>query len=442
MIARPASAARKGRRLLLALALLAVLVAVIWMVLTIGSPFPPRTVVMATGPAGSGYGEDGVRYQEILRRSGVNLQLVQTKGGVENLAQLRDSRSGVSVAFVESGITNRQESPDLLSLGAIAVEPLWMFFRDQPEGNGSRKLVGKRLSIEPEGSATQVLVRRMLALNGLDETQLVLLDLTPERAAEALLHGEIDGVMMLTSWHSPTVQRLLAADGIVLEGFPRADAYVARFPSLSKVVLPTGVADFAKNIPSTDISLLAVESNLVVRKGLHPATQYLLLEAASEVHGGPGIFHRAGRFPAPEAINLPLSEQASTFYKSGRPFMYRYLPLWLAGLAERLLVVLIPLFAIVFPLVNFVPTVIRYVTERRVFALYGELRIAESQLEGQGPIAAIDDIAASLQDLAIRANRLKVPLGYAQRLFILKNHIALAQQEIERRRGVTPNETT
>ena len=39
------------------------------------------------------------------------------------------------------------------------------------------------------------------------------------------------------------------ADGVVLESYPRADAYVALFPSLYKVVLPTGVADLARNIP-------------------------------------------------------------------------------------------------------------------------------------------------------------------------------------------------
>ena len=72
-------------------------------------------------------------------------------------------------------------------------------------------------------------------------------------------------------------------------------------------MLPTGVADLARNIPPQDVTLLAVETSLVVRKDLHPALQYLLLQAAAEIHGGPDIFNRAGRFPAPEAVNLPLN---------------------------------------------------------------------------------------------------------------------------------------
>ncbi|HSJ76545.1 MAG TPA: TAXI family TRAP transporter solute-binding subunit, partial [Gemmatimonadales bacterium] len=336
---------------------------------------------MATGPPGSAYDELGARYQEVLRRGGIDLQVVRTEGGVENLARLQEPASGVKVGFLESGLTDQKKSPDILSLGTVSLEPLWSFFRGGTRGNGARaKLSGKRISIEPQGSATRVLARRLLALNGIAETSVVLLGLPPEQSARALLQGEIDGAVMLSSWRSPVVRRLLVADGVGLETYPRADAYVALFPSLSKVVLPTGVADLAKNIPSRDVTLLAVETSLVVRKNLHPALQYLLLEAASEIHGGPDIFYKAGRFPAAEAINLPLSTPARTFYQSGLPFVYQVLPLWLAGITQRLLILLIPLFVVVFPAIRFLPAIYSYLIERRIYKLYGELMVLEADL--------------------------------------------------------------
>jgi hypothetical protein len=280
------------------------------------------------------------------------------------------------------------------------------------------------------------MVRHLMAMNGVEENRLELLGIPPEESAELLLQGKIDGAMMLTSWHSPAVQKLLRGDGIVLEGYPRADAYLALFPTLSKVVLPMGVADLARNIPPADVTLLAVEASLAVRRDLHPAVQYMLLEAASEIHGGPEVFHRAGRFPAAVSPDLPLSQQAREFYKSGLPFVYRYLPLWLAGMAERLFILLIPLFTVVFPLVHFVPTIIAMVVERRIFSLYGELKFLESEIQASGAGEVRDDVATRLADLAARAQRLHVPLGYAQRLFILKSHIAQAQGEIEKRRSV------
>jgi TRAP-type uncharacterized transport system substrate-binding protein len=434
------SRTRTGLRWVPVLLAVAVLGALAWVALTIGNPFPPRTVVMATGPKGSGFDDFGARYRQLLQRSGVDLRLVETAGSAENLTKLRDPRAGVSVAFIENGLTNQDESPDLVSLGAITIEPLWLFFRRQESGTPAQRWVGKRISIEPEGSGTRVLARRLLALNGIDETTVQLLGLTPEQSAEALLRGTIDGAIMLTAWQSSVVQKLLVAEGIVLEGYPRADAYVALFPYLNKVVLPTGVADLARNIPPADVPLLAVEASLVVREDIHPGLQYLLLEAAAEIHGGPQVFHRAGRFPAAEAIDLPLSQQARAFYKSGRPFVYRYLPFWMAGLAERLMILLIPLFTVVFPLVHFVPAFYAWMIQRRIFGLYGELKVLETELEKVHPGEPAHDLILGLDKLARRANRLRVPLGYAQRLFILKSHIALAQQEAEKRRGVSDRE--
>jgi TRAP-type uncharacterized transport system substrate-binding protein len=401
------------------------------MLLTVGSPFPPRTLTMVTGPPGSAYDELGARYQEVLRNEGIDLRVIRTEGGVENLARLKDPASGVKVGFLESGLTSQKESPDLLSLGTVSLEPLWSFFRGGTRGKGAReKLTSKRISIEPQGSATRVLARRLLALNGVTEKSVVLLGLPPEQSAEALLHGGIDGAVMLSSWRSPVVRRLLVADGVVLESYPRADAYVALFPSLSKVVLPTGVADLARNIPPRDVTLLAVETSLVVRRNLHPALQYLLLEAASEIHGGPEIFHKAGRFPAAEAVNLPLSTPAREFYQSGLPFVYQVLPLWLAGITQRLLILLIPLFVVVFPAIRFLPAIYSYVIERRIYKLYGELMILEADLDrSSGPVPQ----ATRLEDLARRANHLSVPLRFSQRLFILKSHIAQARNELEKR---------
>jgi TRAP-type uncharacterized transport system substrate-binding protein len=403
------------------------------MALTVGNPFPPRTLAMVTGPAGSASYELGLRYREVLRRSAIDLQVIRSAGGVENLARLRDPASRAEVAFLESGLTTQEQSPELVSLGTVFLEPLWTFFRNHSQGAAAGKLRGKRISVEPEGSATRVLALRLMALNGLSEKNLVLLGLPPEQSAFSLVHGKIDAAVMLTSWQSPVVRKLLIADGIELQSYPRADAYVALFPSLSKVVLPTGVADLGRNIPSKDVTLLAVEVSLVVRKDLHPALQYLLLEAAAEIHGGAEIFSKAGRFPAAEAVNLPLSAQARQFYQSGLPFVYRVLPLWLAGLAERLLILLIPLLVVVFPIFRFLPSIYGYVVERRIYRLYGELKAVEAELEQADPTPDAAHLAEALEDLATRANRVSVPLRYSQRLFILKSHIALAREQLEKR---------
>jgi hypothetical protein len=93
----------------------------------------------------------------------------------------------------------------------------------------------------------------------------------------------------------------------------RADALVALYPYLNKVVLPAGVIDLAENRPPSDVLLIALKASLAVRMDLHPAIQYLLLDAASQIRSGPGVFNRAGQFPAPESVDLPLSTYARQY---------------------------------------------------------------------------------------------------------------------------------
>jgi hypothetical protein len=54
---------------------------------------PPRTIVMATGPAGGAYSEVGKLYRAALGDD-VEVRLVQTAGSPENLALLLDPHSG------------------------------------------------------------------------------------------------------------------------------------------------------------------------------------------------------------------------------------------------------------------------------------------------------------------------------------------------------------
>jgi hypothetical protein len=240
---------------------------------------------------------------------------------------LRDPQSGVSVGFIQGGTTTRKESPGIESLGTVFYEPLWFFSRIS--GSRAEGLSGRRLSVGPEGSGTRALVLKLLERNKIVAE---LFGLTPEVAREKLIAGDIDVVFIVASWDAPEVQRLITAEGIELRSFPRADAYIGLYPFLNKLVLPEGIGDPAMNRPPSDVALVAPKASLAVRADLHPAIQYLLLDAAVQVHSGPGIFQKAGQFPAAESIDIPLSAEAQRFYKSGRPFLQDYLPFWIAAL--------------------------------------------------------------------------------------------------------------
>jgi len=221
----------------------------------------------------------------------------------------------------------------------------------------------------------------------------------------------------------------LASSELNLVGFARAGAYVALYPSLTKLTLPAGVGNMATNRPPSDVNLIAPKTSLIVRRDLHPAIQYLLLEAASEVHSPPGIFQQSGQFPAAETFDLPLSKQARQFYKSGTPLLQRYLPFWLAVLAMRLLVLLIPLVGVAYPLLRLAPAIYGWSMRHRIFRLYGELKFIDIEFEAGG--ADVSDLVARLERLEERADRLRVPNAFAHLLYHLRNHIDLVRARLQ-----------
>ena len=415
-------------------------VAALWKAIVVLRPMPPRTVVMVTGPEGGAYYEFGKRYREFFAREGVDLQLLRTAGSLENLSQLRDSQSKAEVGFLQGGVTSEKESPDLESLGTVSYEPLWFFYRSVFRGkmNGLRRinvLRGKKISIGPEGSGTRALALELLARNGVDRRFAELLPLTPQVAGEKLLRNEIDAALMVASWDSAVVQRLLADENIDLATFPRADAYVALYPYLNKVTVPEGVSDLAKNRPPTNVVLFAPKTSLVVRRDLHPAIQYLLLDAAQEIHSGPGIFQKSGQFPAAESVDIPLSDNAIHFYKSGRPFLQRHFPFWFAVLIERLLILLIPLLALIYPLFRFMPALYTLGIRWRINRLYGELKFLEKELESRDAGQSIGDLSKRLDQLEVKASHLRVPLFYANLLYTLRMHIAVVHRRLNKLEG-------
>ena len=402
---------------------------------------PPRVIVMATGPEGDTYYDIGQRYRAVLARANVEVQLVPTAGSVENLASLLNANSRVNVALIEGGVFGTRDASGVESLGTIFYEPLWWFHRGAIEGAGTEALRDRKISIGPEGSGTRALSLELIKRSGMEGRFAQVLALAPRAAGEELRAGDIDVAFIMTSWESPVVQQLLADERIGLSGFPHADAFVALYPFLTKVVVPRGVTDIWTDRPPADVVLMATKASLVVRKDLHPAIQYLLLNAALEIHSGPSIFNRPNQFPAPEAIDIPLSGEALRFYKSGLPFLNDYFPFWVAALLGKLIVLLIPILGVLYPMVRFLPRTYDWLMRSKVLRMYGELRLLEDEVANvRGSGGATADMIARLDRLEQEANHLRLPVAYATMLYTLRDHIDLVRAGLNKGTSDPTNE--
>jgi TRAP-type uncharacterized transport system substrate-binding protein len=398
---------------------------------------PPDRIVIATGGQGGAYYKFGNRYHDQLAAAGVKVEVRETKGTPDNLALLHDPKSGVTAALIQGGIVGPDDAKDLETLGTVFYEPLWLFGRRGVTGKGLGGLRGKSIAVGPDNSGTQKLVLELLQRHGIDGKVSKLLPLPTTEGRDRLLAGTLDAAFMVASWDAPDVQRLLTEPAIELTGYPQADAYVALAPYLHKVVVPRGLRDLAADQPPADVALVAPKASLVVRKDLHPAIQFLLLRAARQIHATPGVFQSASEFPADEAVGLPLSDAARRFYKQDLPFLYNYLPYWIADLIGKMVFLLIPIVGVLYPMMRFLPTVYDWTIRHRIRRLYGELRLLDDQLKAAAGTDDVSRVNAALEHLEEQANGLKVPVAYANQLYDLRQHIGVVRTGLNRQADKT-----
>jgi hypothetical protein len=214
----------------------------------------------------------------------------------------------------------------------------------------------------------------------------------------------------------------------------RADAFIAFYPFLTELVVPRGAADFLKDKPPSDVTLIASKASLVVRQDLHPAIQYLLLNVATRIHSSASIFNRANQFPAAEEVDIPLSSEAQRFYKSGLPILQEYFPFWIAELMGKIIILLIPIFGVLYPMIHFMPRVYDWTMRSKVLRMYGELRrLEDATLRAQ--YSGSEDkreMSAQLDRLEKQVNHLRMPVRYASMLYELRAHIELVREGLKK----------
>lgn len=391
-------------------------------------PAPPSTLTFATGSKEGAYYAHALAYRDYLKQQGITVTILESAGSLENVDSLTSGRA--DVAFVQSGIADPQSSK-LSSLGSMYYEPLWVFVRSGLAIRSLNALKGKSIAVGPQGSGSRVLALQLLQENGVDETTATILPLSGSAASEALNSGKVDALFLVAAATAEAVWKLNRNANAKLLSFDRADAYTRRIATLSALTLPQGSLDLAANEPKQDMKLLAATATLLVRETLHPALQDLLMQAATHVHGGRSLFSTAGEFPTPLYTALPLSKEASRYYKSGPSFLQRYLPFWAATLVDRLKVMLLPFIALLIPLFKVMPPLYRWRVRSRIYRWYDELNRIDEALGSGFDHSYMDE----LDRIESEIRKVHVPLSYSDELYNLRMHLVLIRESAERIEG-------
>jgi TRAP-type uncharacterized transport system substrate-binding protein len=411
----------------------AILVAALYATYRVIDPLPPRHFTIAAGIPGTTYDNCARQYARIFARHGVDLKVRNYPSAVEHFDALRNPATGVQAAFTNFGFTQPNDAAMLYSLGGISDTAIFIFYAGAEPITRFAQFRGKRLSIGMPRTAQRTLMLEVLKATDAPEDSIVLSNLDYGEAIDALIAGQIDVAMVPAQVDDSLMQRALSNPGVRLMNVAQAEAIAKAVPGLRHVVLWRGLISLTRDIPDSDIDLLSLRNRLLVRKDLHPALQYLLLEAMREVHGVAGPFNQLGEFPAEQSNDVPLSPTAQAFYRSGPTFWQRYTSFWLTSLLSRIVFFVIPVAAALISVIGFAMPFYSWLHTRRIDQIHRALGNLERELARCTDGSRFQEFERRISEIGTAVRSHKVARAFEVDLHRLRIHLRMVEEDLDRK---------
>ena len=404
------------------------------------NPPPPRHIYLSSGSAGSTYELMAKKYADFFSKQGITLTLISTSNDLENIELQDRHQNNAHATFAQAGVYKSEKYKTLQSLGDIAYEPIWFFYR-------SPGIVADDFNGTPEGFAKIAKAKIWLgkpntasydqALNILKALDFVLSESNArhgnyEDGVAAIKMGEVDGLFLVDSLDSAMVQSLLLDEEIHLAHIQTAEAFKYHLNYLKTIKVPQGGFNLRKNLPSKDIQILATTTQILVDKDMHPAIQFLFLIAAKQINGATSLFTQRGEFPTYKSSDFPESSVAHRFEENGSPWLMEYFPFWLAELINRITVIVLPIFVMAYPFLIGLPSFRLKRTKKKLAVIYAELRSFEHSLVKTYSLDQIDEHLATVNRLEQRALQLTVPESLISEWYSLRSTIDSVRASLTR----------
>jgi len=394
---------------------------------------PPQEVRMATGREGGGYHTFTLEYQKHLAQEQFHLDIQPTAGSIETLELLEAGT--VSVGLVQGGTGQSVSVDGLQSLASLFYEPLWVFHRKAQPITYLFDLHGKRVAIGEDGSGTQSLALQLLQDNKVTQDNTTLLTLSSQASVEKLMAGHIDAAFFVTSPTADIISELLNHPEIELLSFKRDIAYKRGYSFLTSVTIGEGMIDLEKNIPQENKTLLAATASLVARDDLHSDLVHLLLMKVIEVHKAGGLLEEPGQFPSEQFVDFPINKEASDYLQNGASWLQKIFPFGIASTLDRLKIMLIPLIAIMLPLLKSALPLYRWGIRFKIFRWYAILREIDRKINAITELSVLEKETQQLEVLQKEiVEQVSVPLSYMGEFYALRLHMRLILTRLEEQR--------
>ena len=316
--------------------LVLVALAALWLAVgNIGSALPPKQVVIQAGPRDGSFGVYARRYAQFLESRGLHAQVRYQDDSLKIIDTVAAGTGDVQVGFTAQRVLPASY-PGVFSAGVVDLQPLFLFLRRSVAGDVHTlaDLAGRRLVMPIEGSATAQATHELLALYGVTSQNAQFAPVSMDLAATALQTGEQDAGFFMLASSNPLVSRLASDPNLTLFSYDDSTAIARHVDFLKPATLVRGAFDLRAALPPRDVTVVGASVNVVVRKDIHPAVLYALLQAMTEVHKGQTLVSDPGEYPHQAGAALVIHPLAEEWAKSGTPWLYSHLPPGAAGVMD------------------------------------------------------------------------------------------------------------
>ncbi len=395
---------------------------------------PPRALTFAAGGEGGGYWALAERYRDILARDGIAVEVLATAGSVENARLLADRAA--DVALIQGGVPLDAEAAELDSLGAVFIEPFFLFRRaDGPNPRRPADWRGLSVAAGAEGSGARAAFDAFAAAIGLPLDAVDLGPLGGAEAAAALLEGRVDVAVFVAPVTAPYLGPLFGSEQARLVDLAMIEAVARRLPQAEVVEAPAGAVTLEPPTPPEPRPLIAMTANLVAQRDLHPALVDRLVEAARIIHSRRDALTAEGAFPATRDAAAPMNSLAARLIEDGPSRLTGVLPWWIAAQIDRVAILLVPVLLLATPLLRSAPSLYSWRMRRRVWRFYDALREIEAEARATDDPAALARLADRLERLDADLADLDLPLSYRDNAFTARVHADFLRRRLEALRG-------
>ena len=275
---------------------------------------------LATGSKGGDYYTFGEAIRQVITQNepNIKLQVIPTKGSVENMQLLADGK--VQLALVQN---DTPAKPSARAIALIYPEVFHLIASQKSEIKSIFDLKGKRIALMPRGSGAYNAFWVLAKHYDFQPSDFKAIEMNPKQAALALRNGQVDVVFRTLPIGNTWTKELLRTTQVRMIPIDQAAAMKISYPYLVDSTIPKGTYKAIPAVPEDNLPTVGVQSALITNEKISPELVRNITSILYDYrHNLVKIEPKAASISQPDVgqnLGLTLHEGARNYYDREKP---------------------------------------------------------------------------------------------------------------------------